>query len=1383
MSVSPFFFQTVKSPGSLQLQVWLVAGTAADAADLTLTFDPAVATFTLFTGPGSWFSNANGSSGSVLVALFDGGLGANTLATKTTGLLGSFDFTLANGATSFTAALTTDSDLYDANGNPIAAQPPAPLNLLLLSTSAVAVSAADALQSNNQVTTFTVADTAKNVAAALGALAADTKLTAIALTDGGTPGFTLTASQFAADASVLAKITSPFTVSVTGAPVSAAPSLQTNAVVGSFSVADTAANVSVALGPLAGDSKLNAITLTDAGTPVLGLTALQYNVDTAILAKITSAFGVSVTGALVAAAPGLQANNQITAFSITDTAANVGAALSTLSADSKLTAITLTNGGTPTLALTAAQFAAAGVALAKIASAFSTTVAGVLVTAAPALQADPKVGSFTIADTAATVSAALGTLAADTKLTAIALTDSGTPVLALTAPQYSAGTTVLAKIAGAYGVIVSDALVSGAAALQADSKVVSFAVSDSAAAVSGGLDALAGYARLSSIGLTGANSVLTISYGQLTNDSVALGKISGAFGLAITAVSAANAQAVQANAQVTGFAVADTAAAISSAFDALQAASKLTAIGLTDSNALAISYQQLTNDTTALGLLPNTYSLIVSGVPASAVASVQANSHVVSFSVSDSSAAVSAAFDTLNATTKLTSISLTDAGAIATTAAQLGADTSVLGKLPNGASLAVSGVSVASAGLIQANTHVTGFAVADSASAVMAGLDALAGFGKLTSIGLTNGGTPVLSLSYTQYAADTAALAAISGSFALVISGAPASAAASLQADKRVSGFTATGVSVTQATAVQGDSKATSFTVADSASAVGVGLDALAVDTKLLGIVLTDGGTPTLSITHGQYGNDSAALALIGSGFNLIVSGAPASAAATLQGDSRVTRFAASDTAAHIAVALDTLSAATKLSSIALTDTGTQVLAITFAQYLNDGLALAAIGQAYQLTVSGAPVWAAALLQGNQRVVSFTVSDTAADVAAAIDLLNQDSLLGSIGVTDTKALSIGYSQLLADGAALGKLTGVNPLTVTGVPAIAAASVQANAAVTHFAVLGASAAGAAAIQAFSKVTSFSVSDNWPHVQSNIVALIGDTKLATVNFISLPSSTGAATTALTVTQTLEAYAASPSMVSVAIFDSAVDVGANLDDLQSALPVITSITLTDTTTPALTITGAQYAADGGVLAAIGSGFELTVTNAATALASQLRNDTLVTSFTIADTASHITTALPVLVAAPTLSSIAATGTIGGDTLDLTGLAVPATISLSGNTAAAAVGLSSPTLSFIGSADAITLGSGKTTIGYNLQPSGGIETIASFQYGIDQIVINLEGAPNSALRASDITAGGVHAIAIYNVSDPTHGIVLTGMPVGQTAADLLGSHTTFTNGQVIIA
>ena len=57
------------------------------------------------------------------------------------------------------------------------------------------------------------------------------------------------------------------------------------------------------------------------------------------------------------------------------------------------------------------------------------------------------------------------------------------------------------------------------------------------------------------------------------------------------------------------------------------------------------------------------------------------------------------------------------------------------------------------------------------------------------------------------------------------------------------------------------------------------------------------------------------------------------------------------------------------------------MLAITFAQYLNDGLALAAIGQAYQLTVSGAPVWAAA-----QRPVD---ADQVAAVAARCLQINR----------------------------------------------------------------------------------------------------------------------------------------------------------------------------------------------------------------------------------------------------------------------------------------------------------------------------------------------------------------------------------------------------------
>jgi hypothetical protein len=126
---------------------------------------------------------------------------------------------------------------------------------------------------------------------------------------------------------------------VSGALVSAAAGLQANATVTAFSISDTAANVSGAFASLATDTKLTSITLTDPATPQFTLTAGQYTADSTVLAKIISAYGLTVTGAAASAATALQSNPEVTAFSVSDTAANVTAALAALKADSKLTAL------------------------------------------------------------------------------------------------------------------------------------------------------------------------------------------------------------------------------------------------------------------------------------------------------------------------------------------------------------------------------------------------------------------------------------------------------------------------------------------------------------------------------------------------------------------------------------------------------------------------------------------------------------------------------------------------------------------------------------------------------------------------------------------------------------------------------------------------------------------------------------------------------------------------------------------------------------------------------------------------------------------------------------------------------------------------------------
>ncbi len=85
----------------------------------------------------------------------------------------------------------------------------------------------------------------------------------------------------------------------------------------------------------------------------------------------------------------------------------------------------------------------------------------------------------------------------------------------------------------------------------------------------------------------------------------------------------------------------------------------------------------------------------------------------------------------------------------------------------------------------------------DSAANVMSsldGLEAVAAAGKLSSITLTDGGTPTITVTATQAAQDAAALSAISGSYHLAVSGAATTAIGNFLADQDDAGRGANGV-------------------------------------------------------------------------------------------------------------------------------------------------------------------------------------------------------------------------------------------------------------------------------------------------------------------------------------------------------------------------------------------------------------------------------------------------------------------------------------------------------------------------------------------------------------------------------------------------------------
>ena len=88
--------------------------------------------------------------------------------------------------------------------------------------------------------------------------------------------------------------------------------------------------ISACLDALNFDSKISAIAFTDSGTPSLSITYAQYINDGTAIGKFSGSYGLVVSGAPTSAASGLQANLHVTAFSISDTAANVDAELDAL---------------------------------------------------------------------------------------------------------------------------------------------------------------------------------------------------------------------------------------------------------------------------------------------------------------------------------------------------------------------------------------------------------------------------------------------------------------------------------------------------------------------------------------------------------------------------------------------------------------------------------------------------------------------------------------------------------------------------------------------------------------------------------------------------------------------------------------------------------------------------------------------------------------------------------------------------------------------------------------------------------------------------------------------------------------------------------------------
>ena len=863
-------------------------------------------------------------------------------------------------------------------------------------------------------------------------------------------------------------------------------------------------------------------------------------------------------------------------ISVSDTAATVSSELDTLNQKSGLVSITLTDSGIPLLSVTASQVANDSTAFGLITNlayyiAVHDTASNVLANIV-ALNGNPHIISVAISDSAANIASHIDALSGVIDLTAITLTDSGTPTLNLTAVQAVNDSAILGMITNASYMI---------------------AVFDSAKNVEGNIDALNNISAIGSITLSDGSPTLTLTTAQALGEATTLNKITNSTYEIIVSDTAANilanSAALNADPHVSSITVIDSASNILANSSALNADSQIGTIIASDSVSNVLSNKtgldadsQVTgvavldtaanvlNNSAALSSDLNVRSITVDDTAANIVANLpalSADTQVSSINVNDTVADVSANIDALNESSSLTSITLTDSSvnSLTLTVSQAVSDTAALGKIVN-QSYAVTVTDTASNVLnnvteIDADAHVDAISIDDSASNVSANLNALTAVGGLNAITLTDTGTPALTLSTSQLFDDTTALSLITdASYAI--------------------------------------------TLTDTASNVAADLNSINGSPSVTSISLSDSGTPTLTLTAVQAVND----------------------AATLNKISNLTyAIDIVDSSANVNANIDALEANSAISSVTLTNSYGQ-LSVNVAQALGDGALLSKVTNTDDsVAISDTAGNVAAniqALQADTQISGITVTDTAANILANIDTLRGSSRIRTIKVVDTAA------NVLSNSTALQSQPNITSISVRDT----ASNVLSNSNALH---------------AYSQIGSVTVVDTASNVAVNALGLQGDSQIGGISVIDSAANVSAKFdalnempfTSITLTDssapilTLTAGEALDDVLAlgmitnknyvIAVDDTTKNVENKLNELHND-PWVTSITLTDSGAPALTVTVAQALNDGGALSEIANtSYSVLVSDTAANVLNNkttLGADTQIASIGVADSSTNI-------------------------------------------------------------------------------------------------------------------------------------------------------------------
>lgn len=915
-----------------------------------------------------------------------------------------------------------------------------------LSISHASASDAATLAGDDLVSSFSVTDSSANIASHFDALAAaGDKLAGIAQSGRAAP-LSLTLTQYTDNTATLAKIVNSYNVALSGVKASEATAAAAHDDVATIEVSDTSTAVATDMAALnAVGVRLRSIQLSG-DDKTLALSAIQYKANQPALAKIAGSYAVSVSDASAADASAIAANPVVKQVDVSDTSAHVAKYFDALAGlGTELGSVSLASVD-DAIAITLDQYAENTALLGKLPDDYQLALGNVSAEKATDLAAQDHVATVSVTDSGANLMASLPALKAlGDKLATITLTDNLTP-LAMSSTQWTDAAATLSKIGNGFRATLSEVVAADAASLGADKRISSLSVRDSGEAVAGKLAELQALGnKLAGISLSGG-STIALSAAQLKASAAVIGKIGTGYSLQVSDVSAARAAAIGARSDVHSFAIADSAANLSTYWDTLRPlASGISAIAQSDSDAIALSAAQFAQSSALLAKLGDDYQLTISKASAEAAAGIAADSHVKTLSVSDTASSLSAHLEGLiGIIDKLGTVSVSDAGKLALGATLLQANADFMAKIDTGYTLSVSGAGAAEATTLAENSHVAEIAVEDSSANIATELDNLQALGdKLIGIDQTGTAT-TMSVSASQLVSNADTLDKIVDRYSLAVSDAGASYAMQLAELPTVA----------------------TIAVRDSAANVADQLDDLqSLGDKLTGISLSD-STPLLPISGQQYGANLAVLEKL-SDATLAVTGASASQLTALAADTRVTRIGLQDSADQVSGNFTALVAlGDTLTSIDVTGDSSRI-ALSAAQYASGADTLAKISDSYTLALSGMDAAGAAALASDTTVATLTVSDTAANLADQLSGLAQlGSRLLSLAQSDTGDITVTSAGYTSGQALWPKFSGMLALAVTGVKAEDVAHIAQQAYVSSLSVSDSSANVAAEWDALS-----------------------------------------------------------------------------------------------------------------------------------------------------------------------------------------------------------------------------------------------------------------------------------------------------------------------------